>query len=335
MRHWFITILALACAAPGIALAQKDYPTKPIRLIVPFAPGGGTDIVARVMAQKVGEVLHQSVVVDNRGGAGGVIGMEMSVRATPDGYTLGIVSGSIATTAAAYKLPYDPVNDIAPISMIGETGYLVTVNPSLPVKNTRELIAYAKANPGKIAYGSSGTGSTSHLAGELFDLMAGVRMTHIPYKSSGPALADMIGGQIQMVYGSAPLVVPQMNSGRLRVLSITTLKRSRALPDIPTIAESGVPGYETITLVRADGAEGTAEGNHRALAGGAHRGAALARDERALRTRRSRRAGNRRGVFQLGARARYREMGARGQGEQLQARQLTLEVVTKCSLAPR
>ena len=260
MRQLFsvssIAGFALACVTPGSALAQKDYPTKPIRLIVPFAPGGGTDIVARVMAQKVGEVFRQSVVVDNRGGAGGVIGMEMSVRAAPDGYTLGIVSGSIATTAAAYKLPYDPVNDITPISMIGETGYLVTINPSLPVKSTRDLIAYAKANPGKIAYGSSGTGSTSHLAGELFDLMAGTRMTHIPYKSSGPALADMIGGQIQMVYGSAPLVVPQMNSGRLRVLSITTLKRSRALPDVPTIAESGVPGYETITWYGLMGPKG-------------------------------------------------------------------------------
>jgi tripartite-type tricarboxylate transporter receptor subunit TctC len=208
------------------------------------------------MAQKVSESLKQSVVVDNRGGAGGVIGMEMAVRATPDGYTLGIVSGSIATTAAAYKLSYDPVNDIVPISMIGETGYLVTLHPSLPIKTTRELIAYAKANPGRIAYGSSGTGSTSHLAGELFDLLAGTKMTHVPYKSSGPALTDLLGGQIQMIYGSAPLIVPQMNSGRLRVLSITTLKRSRTLPDIPTIAESGVPGYETITWYGLMGPKG-------------------------------------------------------------------------------
>ena len=253
--------LVIACAAIVIApsdhaWAQNNYPTKSVRLIVPFAPGGGTDIAARVMAQKVGELFKQSVVVDNRGGAGGVIGMEMAVRATPDGYTLGIVSGSIATTAAAYKLPYDPVNDIAPISMIGETGYLVTLHPSLPIKTTRELIAYAKANPGKIAYGSSGTGSTSHLAGELFDLMAGSKMTHVPYKSSGQAFTDLISNQIQMIYGSAPLIVPQMNSGRLRVLSITTLKRSRALPDIPTIAESGLPGYETITWYGLMGPKG-------------------------------------------------------------------------------
>jgi tripartite-type tricarboxylate transporter receptor subunit TctC len=251
-----ILFVALAFALSLSATAQNDYPTKPIRLIVPFAPGGGTDIVARVMAQKVGEIMRQSVVIDNRGGAGGVIGMEMAVRATPDGYTLGIVSGSIATTAAAYKLPYDPVKDIAPISMLGEAGYLITVNPSLPVKTTGELIAYAKANPGKIAYGSSGTGSTSHLAGELFDLMAGTQMTHVPYKSSGPALTDMLGGQIQMIYGSSPLVTPQMNSGRLRVIAITTLKRSRALPNIPTVAESGVPGFETITWYALSGPRG-------------------------------------------------------------------------------
>jgi tripartite-type tricarboxylate transporter receptor subunit TctC len=251
-----LACIALACAASCNVLAQSDYPTKPIRLIVPFAPGGGTDIVARVMAQKVGEIMKQSVVIDNRGGAGGVIGMEMAVRATPDGYTLGIVSGSIATTAAAYKLPYDPVKDIAPISMIGEAGYLLTLNPSVPVKTTAELIAYAKANPGKIAYGSSGTGGTSHLVGELFDLMAGTQMTHVPYKSSGPALTDMLGGQIQMIYGSSPLVTPQMNSGRLRVIAITTLKRSRALPNIPTVAETGVPGFETITWYALSGPRG-------------------------------------------------------------------------------
>jgi tripartite-type tricarboxylate transporter receptor subunit TctC len=182
--------------------------------------------------------------------------METTVRATPDGYTLGIVSGSIATTAAANKLPFDPVKDIAAISMLGEAGFLLTLNPGVPAKSTQELIAYAKANPGKIAYGSSGTGGTSHLVGELFDLMAGTQMTHVPYKSSGPALTDMLGGQIQMIYGSSPLVTPHANSGRLRVLSITTLKRSRALPNIPTVAESGVPGFETITWYALTGPRG-------------------------------------------------------------------------------
>jgi tripartite-type tricarboxylate transporter receptor subunit TctC len=212
------------------------------------------------MAQKVSEVLKQPIVIDNRGGAGGVIGMEMTVRATPDGYTLGIVSGSIATTAAAYKLPFDPVTDLTPISMIGEAGFLITLNPSVPVKTTAELIAYAKANPGKIAYGSSGTGSTSHLAGELFDFMAGTQMTHVPYKSSGPALTEMLGGHIQMIYGSTPMIVPQMNSGRLRVLATTSWKRSLALPAIPTVAESGLPGYETITWYGLTGPKGLPPG---------------------------------------------------------------------------
>jgi len=255
MKFRFL-VHACAFAISGGVLAQSDYPNKPVRLIVPFAPGGGTDIVARVMAQKAGEMLKQSVVIDNRGGAGGVIGMETTVRAMPDGYTLGIVSGSIATTAAANKLPFDPVKDITPISMLGEAGFLLTLNPAVPAKTTQELIAYAKANPGKITYGSSGTGGTSHLVGELFDLMAGTQMTHVPYKSSGPALTDMLGGQIQMIYGSSPLVTPQMNSGRLRVIAITTLKRSRALPNVPTVAESGVPGFETITWYALSGPRG-------------------------------------------------------------------------------
>ena len=182
--------------------------------------------------------------------------MEMTVRAAPDGYTMGIISGSIATTAACCALPYDPVRDIAPVSMIAETGYLLTVNPSLPAKTVRELIAYAKANPGRINYGSSGTGSTSHLAGEQFDVLAGTKMTHVPYKSSGPALTDLLGGQIQLVYGSMPLVVPQMNSNRLRVIAITTLKRNRALPEVPTIAESGLPEYETVTWYGLMGPKG-------------------------------------------------------------------------------
>ena len=251
-----LPIIVTAALAATAHAADSPYPVKPIRLFVPFATGGGTDIVSRVMAQKIGDILKQPVVVDNRGGAGGVIGMEMSVRAAPDGYTVGVISGSIATTAACCRLPYDPVHDIAPISMIAETGYLLTVNPQVPAKTVRELIAYAKANPGKINYGSSGTGSTSHLAGEQFDVLAGTKMTHIPYKSSGPALTDLLGGQIQLVYGSMPLVVPQMSSNRLRVIAITNMKRSRALPDVPTIAESGLPEYETITWYGLMGPKG-------------------------------------------------------------------------------
>jgi tripartite-type tricarboxylate transporter receptor subunit TctC len=218
-----------------------------VRLIVPFAPGGGTDIVARVVAQKAGELTRQSIVVDNRGGAGGLIGTELAVRATADGYTLGMVTASLPISAAASRLPFDPVHDLTLISMIGETGYFLTLHPSVPARTTKELIAHAKANPGKVTYGSSGTGGTAHLSGELFDLLAGTKMIHVPYKSTGPALNDLLAGQIQMIYGSGPVIVPHASSGRLRVIAVTTEKRSRALPNVPTVAESGVPGYEAIT----------------------------------------------------------------------------------------
>ena len=255
MGSWARVVRALvfvsAAGVPGLvshgAYAQKSYPAKPVRLIVPFAPGGGTDIVARIVAQKAGELLKQPVVVDNRGGAGGLIGTELAVRAMPDGYTFGVVTASLPISAAVGRLPFDPINDLTLISMLGETGYLITLHPSVPAKTTKELIAHAKANPGKVTYGSSGTGGTAHLSGELFDLLAGTRTVHVPYKSTGPALTDLIAGQIQMIYGSLPVVVPHMNGGRLRVVSITTAKRSRALPNVPTIAESGVPGYDALT----------------------------------------------------------------------------------------
>ena len=251
--------LAIALAAASfacIAHAQSSYPIRPVRLIVPFAPGGGTDIVARIVAQKAGELLKQTVVVDNRGGAGGLIGTEMAVRAASDGYTLGVVTASLPISAATQRLSYDPVRDFTLISMLGETGYLITVHPSLPIKTTKDVIGYAKANPGKLTYGSSGTGGTAHLSGELFDLLAGVKTTHVPYKSSGPALTDLLAGQISMIYGSLPVVVPQMNSGKLRVVSITTAKRARALPNVPTIAESGVPGYDALTWYGLVGPKG-------------------------------------------------------------------------------
>jgi tripartite-type tricarboxylate transporter receptor subunit TctC len=226
---------------------------------VPFPAGSTTDLVGRILADRLGESLGQRVVVDNRGGAGGLIGTELAVRAAPDGYTLGVVTASLPISAAVSRLAFDPVNDLTLISMIGETGYLITVHPSLPVKTTKDLIAYAKANPGKVTYGSSGTGGAAHLSGELFDLLAGVKTTHVPYKSSGPALTDLLAGQISMIYGSLPVVMPQMNSGRLRVISITTAKRSRALPNVPTIAESGVPGYDALTWYGLMGPKGLAK----------------------------------------------------------------------------
>ncbi len=239
-------LVALAC---GTAVAQKGtetYPSKPIRMLVPFAPGGGTDIVARLLAQKATEAFKQAVVVDNRAGGGGTIGAETAARATPDGYTLITVSGSYATNAALFKLPYDPVNDIAPIALIGETAFLLSLHPGVPVKSVKELIALAKASPGSINYASTGTGGITHLATELFNMMADTKMTHVPYKGTGPALNDLLGGQIQLIFGSAPSLIPQVRGNRLRAIAVTTSKRSAAVPDIPTVAEAGVPGYEVV-----------------------------------------------------------------------------------------
>jgi len=238
-------VLGLLLAAGG-AHAQQKYPTKPIRLIVPAAPGGGVDIVARMLAQKLTETFKQAVVVDNRPGGTQAIGTESAVRANPDGYTMVVVSAAYGTNAALHKLPYDPVNDVAPIALIGETRYLVTLHPSVPITSIKELIAYDKANPGKLNYGSGGTGGAVHLATELFNQMAGTKMTHVPYKGVGAALNDLLGGQIQLIIGSMSSIIPQVKSKRLRGIAVTTAKRSNAVPDIPTVAET-VPGYEAGT----------------------------------------------------------------------------------------
>jgi tripartite-type tricarboxylate transporter receptor subunit TctC len=230
----------------GGAQAQPQYPSKPIRLIVPFAPGGGTDIVARVMAQKLTESFKQTVIVDNRAGGGGLVGVETAVRAMPDGYTAIIMSGSYATNAAVYKLPYDAVNDITPMGLIGDTGFFLSLNPGVPIKSVRELVAYAKEKPGALNYGSSGAGGIAHLSGELFDLLAKTKMTHVAYKGTGPALNDLLGGQIQLIFGSAPSTIPLVRTNRLRAIAVTTTKRSSAMPELPTVAEAGVPGYEVV-----------------------------------------------------------------------------------------
>ena len=241
-----VAVLLVAGLVCGSVRAQHDYPSKPIRLIVPFAPGGGTDIVARLLAQKLTEAFRQTVIVDNRAGGGGTLGAETAVRATPDGYTTIIMSGSYATNAAMYKLPYDPVNDILPIGLIGDTAFLVALHPAVPIKSVGELIAFAKVKPGALNYGSSGTGGIAHLAGELFDLLAKTQMTHIAYKGTGPALNDLLGGQIQLIFGSAPATIPLVRASRLRAIAVTTTKRSPALPELPTVAEAGVTGYEVV-----------------------------------------------------------------------------------------
>jgi tripartite-type tricarboxylate transporter receptor subunit TctC len=244
MRELFPAIFLFALALPPAgALAQPlKYPVKPVRIIVPYAPGGGADIVARIVAQKMAETFRQSVVVDNRAGAGGAIGSEMAVRATPDGYTLAFVSGAYTTGVALIKPPYDPVNDVTPIVMAGEASSLAVVHPAVPIKSVRELIDYAKANPGKLNYGSGGTGGFSHLITALFELMANVRMTHIPYKGTGPALTDLLGGQLQVIFGSTPSTAPHAKSGKLRAIGVTSKTHSSAMPEVPPIADT-VPGY--------------------------------------------------------------------------------------------
>jgi tripartite-type tricarboxylate transporter receptor subunit TctC len=240
--------LILLGSVSDIARAQKSrYPDKPIRFVVPFAPGGGTDIIARAMAQKLSEAFGQSVVVDNRGGAGGTIGADIAAKSAPDGYTMIMVSGSYAVNAGLYKLPYDPLNGIDTVSLVGTSPFIVALNPSVPARNVRELIALAKAKPASINYASTGTGGITHMATELFRLMAGINIVHIPYKGTGPALNDVIGGQVQMIFGSILATLPHAKSGRLKGIAVSGLKRSEAAPEMPTVAESGLPGYE-VTL---------------------------------------------------------------------------------------
>ena len=240
---FFIVAGGMVAAGPT---AAQSYPSRPIRLIVPFAPGGQSDIVARVMAQKLTESFKQSVVVDNRPAGSGTIGTETAVRANPDGYTLVMVSAAYAANAALYKLPYDPVNDVAMIALIGESGFVVTLHPSVPVTSIKELIAYDKAYPGKLNYGSGGTGGSNHLVTELFNQMAGTKLTHVPYKGGGPALNDLLGGQIQLFVGTMTAMIPQVKSNRVRGIAVTTAKRSNAVPDIPTVSET-VPAFEAVT----------------------------------------------------------------------------------------
>ena len=238
-------ILALGTLASHAALAQA-YPAKPIRLVVPFPPGGSTDIVARIVAQKLSDRLGQQVVVENRGGAGGTIGAEAVAKAPPDGYTL--VVGTTSTHAVAPsvygKIGYDPVKDFAPISLIAVTPYLLVVNPSVNVKSLQEFVGYVKARPGKLNYASAGTGSTTHLAMEMLKSAAGLYIVHIPYNGNGPAGTAVIAGQVEILFGSLPAVLPHAKSGRVRPLAVGTPKRSPSLPDVPTVAESGFPGFD-------------------------------------------------------------------------------------------
>lgn len=235
---------ATIAAQPAFA-AEPAYPNKPIRIIVGFPPAGAADIFARLVGQKLAETWGQAVVLDNRPGAGSTIGSEIAANATPDGHTLMAVSASYATSAGLYKkLNYHPINSFAPITMIVSNANLLLAHPSVPAKSAQELIAMAKANPGKLTMGSAGTGSITHLAGELFANMAAIKVTHVPYKGGGPNLTGLLVGEIQISVASVPASLGHVKAGRLKALGLTSIKRSAVLPEVPPIAESGVPGYE-------------------------------------------------------------------------------------------
>ena len=239
---------AIVVCSISSAFAAESYPARPIRMIVAYPPGGGTDIVGRVMAQKLSETLGQNVVVDNRGGATGNIGSELAARSPADGYTLlmGNVAPNAINVSLFRKLPYDPVKDFAPISLVAITPNILVVNPTVPVKTVKDLIALARAKPGSLNFPSAGVGSSSHLAGELLKILAKVDMLHVPYKGGGPALIDTISGQMQIMFATMPAAMPHVKSGKLRPVAVTTEKRSQAMPELPTIAEN-VKGYEAST----------------------------------------------------------------------------------------
>jgi tripartite-type tricarboxylate transporter receptor subunit TctC len=224
----------------------QTYPNRPIRFVVPFAPGGSTDTLARTIGQKLSDSLQQQVVVDNRSGANGNIGMEIVAHAAPDGYTilLGYIANLGIGPGLYAKLPFDPVRDYAPITQLASSPNILAVHPSLPVKSFREMIAYAKANPKKLNFASSGVGSIGHLTGELLNRSAGIDMVHVPYKGSGQAVIDLLGGQVQMMFSGMSSVMQHIKAGRLRPLAVTGAQRSPAVPDVPTIAESGFPGFQ-------------------------------------------------------------------------------------------
>ena len=240
-------IVVAAFAGAGGTVYAQDYPVRPTRLILGFAPGGSTDLVARVVGQKLSEAWSQQVVVDNRPGANGMIGADLVAKANPDGYSVLLSSiGPMAINASLYKMPYDIVNDFAPITYTGNVTNLLVIHPGIAATNVKELIALAKAQPGKLTFGSSGTGGAPHMAVELFKILAKVNVVHIPYKGGGPAMADLVGGQISGSFASMPSSIPFVRAGKLRGLAVTAPKRSPAEPNIPTISEAGIPGFAVL-----------------------------------------------------------------------------------------
>jgi tripartite-type tricarboxylate transporter receptor subunit TctC len=252
-------VLVLAALAAGTSFSQT-YPAKPVRIVAPFSPGGGTDFIARLIAQKLTERLGQQVIVENKPGAGGNLGAEFAVKSPPDGYTLLLIAGSYTVNPSIYKLSFDPVNDISPIVQLSQGPFVVAVHPSVPAKTLKELIDYARKEPDKLSYASAGAGSITHLASELFLDMARIKAVHVPYKGTGPALNDTIAGNTQLIFGSVATSLQFIKSGRLRGLAVTTPERIAAAPELPTVSEAGVPGYQVVLwhgLVGPKGLPGT------------------------------------------------------------------------------
>lgn len=247
IRYLFGVVLnsAVAFSLAGVAEAEQ-YPARSVRLLVPFAPGGALDFVGRIIGPKLTEALGQTVVVDNRGGAGGTLGADIVAKAKPDGYTILIGSTGLAVNAALYpKLPYDTLTDLAPVTVVGEQPNIVVTHPALPVKSLDELLSLARSRPGQVSYASGGVGSTSHLVTVLFLLMAKIDMLHVPYKGLGPAITDLVGGQVNLAIANVATALPHVKSGRLRLIAVTTEKRFPLFPETPTVDEAGVPGYQS------------------------------------------------------------------------------------------
>ena len=244
--HPALTVLALALlCATGSAQAQKDYPSRPIRMLVGVVPGGATDILARIFGQKLAESWQQQVVVDNRPGANQIVAAELTSKAAPDGYTLQMIPAGFAINPAMHpRLPFDPIRDFTAISMVAMVPNVMVVHPSIPVKTVNDFVAYARARPGQLSFGSSGVGSPSHLCGELLSSLARLQMTHVPYKGQGQAMIDLLGGHLKLAFPSIPASIQSIKTGKLIALGIATSRRSSALPDVPTIEESGVKGYD-------------------------------------------------------------------------------------------
>jgi tripartite-type tricarboxylate transporter receptor subunit TctC len=245
---------ALLVASPPVPAQQ--YPARPVKLVVPFAPGGGSDVIGRFTAQRLAMALGQPVIVENRAGAGGVIGVEAGIKSPPDGYTLTLIPSSYTAYPSIYKLRFDPIGDVAPIIQICRGPLLVVVHPSLPVITTQDLIALAKSRPGTLNFASPGHGTTLQLATELFAIMAGIKLNHVPYKGTGPALTDALAGQTDLYFSGIAAALPYVRSGRLRAIAVTTTRRVAAAPDVPTVAESGLPDYEVVVWYGLGGPKG-------------------------------------------------------------------------------